>query len=115
MIDFIIKAETGLDADDGLTPAGVRTLTAYANAWLKNFRDLDIERRFPEMAGHFYCVRSDIDFCMGWADSPEAELEKALSWVEMVPTAKELEFASKKAWGDAAIVKAFSIPVEWLK
>ncbi len=61
------KAQPTENPDGSLTRFGNRILEAYANRWLAGTRDLDTERKFPELAGPFYDVRSDLEYARAQA------------------------------------------------
>jgi hypothetical protein len=63
---YLAKSE---DEDDGvLTPAESKASTQYAKDWIKGFRNLDLERKFPELRGLFYDIRTDSDLAVEQAN-----------------------------------------------
>jgi hypothetical protein len=84
-----IAASQATTDDDGMfTALGQDVLTRYANAWMKDTRDLELERQYPDLSGSFYDVRADSDYARRWAD-PDVlvkSLEKAL--LKAFPAAK---------------------------
>ncbi|MCK5641128.1 MAG: hypothetical protein KAJ19_10035 [Gammaproteobacteria bacterium] len=55
------KAQPTETADGLLTHLGMTVIHKYAVRWLsQGERDLDVERKYPELAGLFYDVRIDL-------------------------------------------------------
>jgi len=54
------KAQPTENAEGLLTSLGMRLAHAYASKWVnENKRDLDLERRYPELSGLFWDIRVD--------------------------------------------------------
>lgn len=81
------KANPVEDADGMLTRRGMEVAHRYAKLWVdESKRDLNLEREFPEMAGLFYDIRTDIALAHEHAipfstgEAPE-EVKKAFVFV----------------------------------
>jgi len=56
---FLIKAQSTQTTDGVLTDVGRKVVSGYAGNWVRGTRDLDAERKYPELAGVFWDIRLD--------------------------------------------------------
>lgn len=60
MADLVLDEPNPLeDADGVLTRSGMEVMHRYARTWVGGQRDVELEKRYPSMAGPFYDVRVD--------------------------------------------------------
>lgn len=57
------KAMPVEDSDGVLTERGMGILHLYARRWVnRRYRDVALERQFPELVGSFYDIRNDPEY-----------------------------------------------------
>lgn len=83
----VLKKSGVFDEDDDLTDEGFAAMASYADTWLAGERDLALERKYPELSGNFYDVRSDPDTCSRFS-SPHVILVKSKLPPELVAKVK---------------------------
>jgi predicted ABC-type ATPase len=72
------KAEAVEDEDGVLTPAGMAVAQTYATDWTANgVRDLEMERKYPQLVGLFYDIRNDAELAREHAGK-EISVKKSL-------------------------------------
>jgi hypothetical protein len=66
---FMKSAKTLTTDDDGMfTSIGQEIMVNYATAWMRGYRDLILERSYPDLTGSFYDVRSDVAYARRWVE-----------------------------------------------
>jgi hypothetical protein len=57
-----MKKANPTESEEGvLTKFGMRVAQQYASGWVSGIRKLELERKFPELAGLFYDIRIDTE------------------------------------------------------
>ncbi len=80
-----LKKANPVESEEGLlTKFGMRVAHQYARAWVSGIRQLDLERKFPELAGLFYDIRIDTELAREHAIPFETEAVKK-AMVAVIP------------------------------
>ena len=77
-----------VDDDGQISRDGIHTLELYARGWVSGQRILDLEEKYPELAGSFYDIRADSEYAQDMAgdDGLEKALDAAFNPPEFIAT-----------------------------
>lgn len=76
---FIIKGGELENPDGSFTSRALAILEDYARSWIEGRRDLEAERKYPDLVGTFYDIRVDPEYAREHATPADPELEKAMN------------------------------------
>jgi hypothetical protein len=71
VVKITLKKAQPLEDEDGVfTTLGVQVVSTYATMWLHGTRNLEFERKYPELSGTFYDIRANSDMAYRWGTPP---------------------------------------------